>query len=122
MILKLIDILHILFLLIPIIIFFVNQRQIRNLKKYILLLIVLIPLHWVFLDNHCALTLLSKKMGNYNNSETTSQFSERYLKWIYLPIMKSLGWTWNSDDLEKMVSLHWILNILLVWYNTFFFF
>ena len=122
MILKLLDLLHILFLFIPIVIFLVNQKYISNYKKYILLIIALVPLHWVFLDDHCVLTLLSKKMGNYNNSETTSQFSERYLKWIYLPIMKSLGWTWNSDDLEKMVSLHWILNILLVWYNTFFFF
>ena len=67
------------------------------------------------------LTLLSKKMGNYNNSETTSQFSERYLKWLYLPIMKTIGWNWNSNDLEKMVSLHWIFNICLVWYNVFFF-
>ena len=121
MILKLIDLLHILFLLIPIIIFLVNQKYIRNFKKYILLLIVLIPLHWVFLDNHCVLTLLSKKMGNYNDSETTSQFSERYLKWLYLPIMKKIGWHWNSNGLDKMVSLHWILNIILVWYNTFFF-
>ena len=122
MILKLLDLLHILFLFIPIVIFLVNQKYISNYKKYILLIIALVPLHWVFLDDHCVLTLLSKKMGNYNNSETTSQFSERYLKWLYLPIMKTLGWNWNSNDLEKMVSLHWILNILLVWYNTFFFF
>ena len=81
----------------------------------------MIPLRRVFLDNHCVLTLLSKKMGNYNNSETTSQFSERYLKWLYLPIMKSLKLTWNSNDLEKMVSLHWIFNIILVLYNVFFF-
>ena len=122
MISELLDLVHILILFIPIAIFLVNQKKLSIFKKYILLIIVLIPLHWVFLDNHCAITLLSKKMGNYKNSETTSQFSERYLKWIYLPIMKSLGWTWNSDDLEKMVSLHWIFNIILVWYNTFFFF
>lgn len=122
MILKLLDILHILLLFVPIAVFLVNQKHLSIFKKYILLVIVLIPLHWVFLDGQCALTLVNKKMGNYTDSETNSQFSERYLKWIYLPIMKSIGWTWNSDNLNKMVSLHWIVNILLVWYNTFFFF
>ena len=60
-------------------------------------------------------------MGDYKNTRTTSDFSEHNLKWLYLPIMKVFNWKWNSQGLDKMVTLHWIINIILIWIYTFFY-
>lgn len=37
------------------------------------------PIHWLFLDNRCLFTLASQKMGNLQETETTSAFSEKYI-------------------------------------------
>ena len=33
--------------------------------------------------------------------------------------MDLIGWKWDSVGLDKMVTLHWIINIILVWYYSF---
>ena len=43
------------------------------------------------------------------------------MKWIYEPIMKLIGWEWNSKNLEKMVSINWMLMLILLWIYAFFF-
>ena len=114
------NIIHFILVFIPIIIFFVPKKVLHPLFPYIFLIIILIPLHWPLNDNECVFTTATKKSGNLQNSETTSQFSEKYLRWLYEPIMNLLGLKWNSDNLEKMVYYHWILNFILVWYyNTY---
>ena len=65
-------------------------------------------------------TLLSQKMGNYQETETNSEFSETNLKWLYKPIMNVIGWKWETGDIDKMVNLHMIINFILVWYYLFF--
>ena len=117
---KLLNIFHIILLLFPLLIFLIKPQILNNYKKYILLIASLIPLHWVYFNDHCALTIISKKMGDYQESTTTSDFSEHNLKWLYLPIMNIFKWKWNSVGLDKMVTLHWILNIILIWLYTFF--
>ncbi len=52
--------------------------------------------------------------------ETNSGFSEEYLEWLYRPIMTKIGWSWNSNGLDKMVNLHWLINFILLWYFLFF--
>ena len=120
MIKQIINFLHIILLTIPLIIFFIEPKKIKSFKKYIILIAALIPLHWVYFDDHCFLTIISKKMGDYKNTRTTSNFSEQNLKWLYFPIMKLFKWKWNSVGLDKMVTLHWIINIVLIWIYTFF--
>jgi hypothetical protein len=118
MLTKILDLFHGLIILIPIIIFFIPKL---SFHKYVLLFIVLLPHHWVYFDDHCVLTKISKNYGGIENTETTSGFSETYLKWLYKPIMDLFGWEWNSKGLDKMVTLHWIINIILVWYYSFFY-
>tara|TARA_B100000902_G_C26972015_1_gene745886 strand:- start:100 stop:291 length:192 start_codon:yes stop_codon:yes gene_type:complete len=54
------------------------------------------------------------------NTQTTSGFSETYLKWLYKPIMNLFKWEWNTKGLDKMINTHWIVNYILVWYYLFF--
>ena len=117
---KLIDIIHLSFVFSPLLLFILPSKYLKPYMKWILLVAILTPLHWKFFDNRCFLTVLSKKLGFYEDSETDSEFSENNLKWLYEPIMKLIGWEWNDKGLDKMVNLHWIINILLIWGYTFF--
>lgn len=112
---------HLILLLVPFIIYVIPTYYTKPIAKWILLIAALIPLHWVFFDNACIFTLFSKKMGNYQNAETDSEFSETNLKWLYKPIMRLFGWKWNNDGLNKMATLHWIINITLIWIYCFYF-
>ena len=117
---KSIDLLHLLFVFSPLILFTIPVNFVKPYMKWILLVAILTPLHWKFFDNRCFLTVISKKLGFYKNSETDSEFSENNLRWLYEPIMKVIGWKWGDKGLDKMVNLHWIINILLIWSYTFF--
>tara|TARA_B100001057_G_scaffold412721_1_gene428941 strand:- start:159 stop:527 length:369 start_codon:yes stop_codon:yes gene_type:complete len=118
---KILNFIHILLLLVPIVIYFFKKKLIKPYSHWILLVAAYIPLHWVFFNDSCVFTDLSIAMGDYQESETTSEFSENNLKWLYLPIMKMFGWEWNSLGLDKIVTLHWIINIFLIWYYCFYF-
>ena len=76
----------------------------------------MIPLHWIFLDNKCILTNLNKKLGDYKDIDVKdSAFTERYFRWLYEPIMNKIGYKWIEKDVDKMVHLHWIINIVTIW-------
>ena len=120
MIVLLLNLIHLFFVFLPILIFFVPLRYFSSLFKYIFLIIMLIPIHWVFLDNQCGITMITRHYGDLQNSETESGFSEKYLKWLYEPIMNIIGWKWDNDGLNKMVYLHWGVNYILIWYYLFF--
>ena len=83
-------------------------------------MLILIPIHWIFLDGQCVFTIITKYFGDMQNTETDSGFSEKYLKWLYEPIMNLIGWEWNDLGINKMVHLHWIVNFFLLWYYLFF--
>ena len=121
---KLLDIIHLIIVLIPFTIFFINNLLIRPYMKWILLIVTMIPLHWIFLDNKCILTSLNKKLGDYQNSNidiNESAFTERYFRWLYEPIMNRIGYKWVEKDVDKMVHIHWIINIVMVWAYYFFY-
>ena len=114
---------HILILLVPFLPYLqVPKRgtKLYNFYIWLILFMFLLPLHWVFFDDHCVFTLISKWLGDYKNTETTSAFSETNLKWIYKPIMDIIGWKWDSEGLDKMVNLHWVCNYVVIWYYIFY--
>ena len=114
------NIIHFIFLFTPVLIYFIKIELVQKYMHIIFLLIAITPLHWVFFDDQCISTILSKKMGDYQESETTSQFSERFMGWLYKPIMSIFGWEWNSEGLNKIISLHWIINVILIWNYCFY--
>ena len=111
---------HIFFVFIPFLIFVIPKLWLHKYFKYIMLAYLLTPLHWIFFDDSCIFTLFTKEYGNdFQNTETESNFSEKYLKWLYKPIMELIGWKWK-EDIEKMVYLHWIVIFICLWYYAFF--
>ena len=118
---SILNILHILLVFFPIFLYAMRPKTIRGIFKYIVLISILTPVHWKLFDGECISTIISKKLGDFKETETTSSFSETYLKWLYKPIMAHIfNWEWNSDNLDKMVYVHWILNFILIWYYIFF--
>lgn len=121
MIFHLINFIHLGLLFSPFIIFFINKAYFGWWFKYYVLILILTPLHWKFFDNKCILTILTKKIQNFKYSiSNNSQFTENYLKWLYMPIMNILGFKWNSDNIEKASYIHWIINFVLIWYFIFY--
>lgn len=112
--------LHIIFLFSPIIIFFVNKKYVNYIFKYLFLVLILIPIHWDLFQNQCLLTLLTDKLGDLKKTEFNSEFSEKYLKWFYEPLMLLFGMEWNSDNLDFIIIIHWIVNLILIWYYCFY--
>lgn len=111
---------HIFFVFIPFLIFVIPKLWLQKSFKYIMLAYLITPLHWIYFDDSCIFTLFTKKYGNdFQHTETESTFSEKYLKWLYKPIMELIGWKWK-DEIDKMVYLHWIVIFTCLWYYAFF--
>ena len=117
---KLIDIIHLIIVFHPFIIFFIPVKILKIIIPWILLINFLIPIHWNFFEK-CILTKLSLKIGAYKDSVTKSEFTEKYLKWLYKPIMNLIGWKWDDTGIRKMSNLHWLINFIIVWYIAFFY-
>lgn len=120
MLVNLLNFIHLILLFSPVIIYYIPVKYLSGIFKYVFLILILIPIHWDFLDGKCLFTLFTEQQGGLIEAETTSGFSEEYLEWLYRPIMKLIGWKWNSKDLNKMVNLHWLVNFVLLWYFLFF--
>ena len=121
LLIELLNLVHLAFIFSPIFIFFIPSSYMKPIIKWFLLIAILTPLHWKFFNNRCILTVIAMKFGYYSDSETDSEFSENNLKWLYHPIMKLIGWKWDDEGLDKMVYLHWIINIILIWIYTFYY-
>ena len=119
MLVDLLNILHFILLFSPILIFFIPIKYLSGYFKYLFLILILIPIHWVFLDDKCIFTIFTEQQGGLVEAETTSGFSEEYLEWLYRPIMNVIGWPWNNKGLAKMVNLHWLL--ILFYYGISYF-
>ena len=122
---RFLDTLHFIAIFSPILLYAIPPVYLKPLNpymKWILLWFILIPLHWPFFNNQCIFTIITRKISKkrYTNTETSSAFSERNLKWLYKPVMDVIGWNWDSEGLAKMTYLHALINIILVWYYTFF--
>ena len=121
---ELLNIFHFIALFSPVLLFFIPRaliRRYRYLFKYYFLIMILVPVHWVFFDGKCIFSMITANAGGLKNTETTAMFSEVYMKWLYKPIMNLIGWKWDSKGLNKMVNLHWVFNFLLLWYFNFYF-
>ena len=115
-----INILHIIFLFIPFILVIIPSNYLINVKLTIQLLVLVylfVPLHWVFFDNRCFITLYSISLGDYQSSKNSnSAFTEQNMRPIYEPIMNKIGLDWNKTiDIEKMINLHWMAIFVCLW-------
>ena len=114
-----IDSIHLIFLAYPLIIYILPSFLMIGFK-YIFLLHILTPLHWIFLEDQCILTKLSKNKKLEENKKTTSIFSEQYLWWLYDPMCKILKYKKNNLSYAKVINIHLGINLSLMWYYTFF--
>jgi len=119
MLIFILNAIHMLLIFVPIIIYFIKQKYLKPWFKFYVIFSIITPLHWIFFNNKCALTLISRSLGDKQAKK--SGFSEKYLKWLYKPLMKYVfNLKWNSDGIAKMVNIHWIFNFILLWYFIFY--
>lgn len=116
----LLDLFHIVFILSPIIIFFIPTKYFY-LTKIIILILFLTPLHWSLFNNKCLLTVFSQKLGGLSESNTGSAFTEKYLKHIYEFFFRLFNIKKNNKNLNKFVSIQWIVMYILVFYYIFYY-
>ena len=98
MIYPLINLIHFIGVFIPVIIYFLPIKNIKNIFKYIFLLYILVPMSWQFTNNKCILTSFVKKNNEFKNTISDSEFSEKYLKWLYYPIIKICKKKWEKNN------------------------
>lgn len=116
---NLVDTLHLIFLLYPICILLLPNYLLFG-YQYIFLMHMFTPLHWIFLDNQCILTKVSKNKKLEINKKTNSYFSEQYLWWLYDPLCNLLNYEKNNLSYAKIVNIHLGINLLIMWHYTFF--
>lgn len=119
---KAVNIIHIIILLIPIIIYLLPSRIVKPYIHWILFMMILIPLHWPFFDNKCIFTYISSYLGDYDNEEleTEASFTESNFKWLLNPIMNFFGMEWDNKNLHKILTLYALINITVVWFYAFY--
>ena len=117
----LLNIIHFVMLCIPMFIYFVPKKRMTTKFVYVYLGILLVPLHWPFFDDRCVFTILTQNTGGLKNTQTSSPFTEIYLRWLYEPFMKVFSMEWNDKNIEKAVYAHWIVIYILLWYYIFFY-
>lgn len=120
MINKILDLIHLLFILLPIGIYFIPKKYFW-LTKIIILLLLLTPLHWEFFDNYCVLTKISMRYGGFSDVNTDSPFTEKYLLWFLKPIFHLFNVEINNSTLNKAVYLQWIINYIIIYYYIFYY-
>ena len=117
----LLNFIHLILVIFPVCIYFLNKKKIKKYVKYLLLLSFLTPTHWYFFENQCISSVIAKKIGYKFDEQNEAPFTETYLVWLYKPIMKQIGWKWNEEGITKMSALHWTINFILCWYYCFFY-
>lgn len=118
---ELFNVVHLLAIFVPFLLVLIPSRFFLNIEltmKIIALFYFLIPLHWVFFDDRCVFTILSLKIGDYQNTQDAEiAFTESNLRPLYEPIMKMIGLKWeNRKDIDKMINIHWIIIFIIMWY------
>ena len=111
-----IDLAHFIFLFFPILIYFIHFPN--SIVQIMLLVSALVPISWYFYDHKCVFSVISSKLRQ-ETEKNELNFSERYLRKFYYLIQKSLGLTLDNDGFNKAIFLHWIVNLLLLWYYLF---
>ena len=114
------DLLHFIFLLLPIGIFFI-PIQYFWVTRIIILMLLLTPLHWGLIDDKCILSIVSKKFGGLKNSQYNSPFTEKYLGWLFYLIMDLFKMKRNKKNLDKLIYLQWFVSFLAIYYYIFYY-
>jgi len=117
------DIAHLFFEFYPAIIYFIPIKYSVIGFRYVFLIFICTPLHWIYFDNKCILTIISSKQNdNLKNEQSivTSSFSKQYLWWLYNPICNLFKWGINDQAYSKAINLHFFANYGLMWYYMFF--
>ena len=117
---SIVDILHLVFMLTPIIIFFIPYKYFY-ITKIIILLLFLTPIHWTLFNNKCILTKISQNLGGLDNAKTNSPFTEKYLKIIYNKLFNLLNIENNEQNINKFISIKWMIMYIIVFYYIFYY-
>ena len=120
---NIIDFVHLFFEFYPLLIYFPPIKYSVIGFKYLFLLYICTPLHWIFFDNKCILTIISSKQNIALKNDkliVDSSFSSQYLWWFYNPICNIMGWGINSNGYSKAINAHFFINYCLMWYYIFF--
>lgn len=113
-----IDLIHIIFVLMPIGIFFIPKKYFW-LTKIIILLLLLTPIHWILFDNNCILSLFSKNTGGLKNTKYNSPFTEKYLGWLFLSILNFFNMEKTPRNFSKLVNIQWMIKYVIIYFYLF---
>ena len=112
-----IDLAHFILLFFPIMIYFIHFPN--SSIQIMFLLSALVPLSWYFYDHKCVFSVLSSKLRQ-ETEENEKNFSERYLEKFYFFIQNVLGFPEGDEGFNKAIFVHWIVNMVLLWFYLFF--
>ena len=115
-----IDIIHLIYILLPFGIYFIPKKYFW-LTKIIILLLLLTPLHWQFFNDKCILSKMSKLFGGLKHADHGSPFTEKYLFWIIKPLFNILKLELNHSNIHKAIYFQWGINYLIVYYYIFYY-
>lgn len=106
----LIEIIHSLLLIIPILFYFGILKN-NTLFKVIFLIILITPIHWIFFNNKCALTLLS---DYFNEDPVHKTFLEKYFGKVFNYFSKIINIP--KDKLYRnYITCFIIIDVILMW-------
>jgi hypothetical protein len=115
LLLFIIEFFHFIFLYIPIAIYFGFIKSDFVLKS-IFIIILITPLHWIFFDNKCILTILGNKLNNSSDNKTYFQRNFPFI-WSYCSGFFKMS---SKDFVSKFILIVIMINIILLWYFIFF--
>lgn len=118
---KILNWIHLIIVIFPFFIFIIPPKFMKRIVEWILLFYILTPVHWIFFDNKCVLTMLTQILGSLEETEEGAEFSNIYLRWLYEPILNIFGLEWNIHNIGIAAVSHAFINILLIWIYCFFY-
>lgn len=111
------DMFHLLLMFVPFILLCIKIEYLKYYKfqlKILFLLFILVPAHWMVLNDECLLTKISKQQGTIDN--VSNAFTKKYLSFIYYPILRFFNLPINDKYIDKLIGIHWILLLSCFWY------
>ena len=110
------DLAHFILLFFPIMVYFISFPS--STVQIMFLLSSFVPLSWYFYDHKCIFSVLSSKLRQ-ETEKNEENFSERYLAKFYTIIQRLLGFDESGKSFNKVIFLHWVVNMVLLWFYLF---
>lgn len=128
MLISIINFIYIIYTLFPFLLLFLKKKYLQKIRdhlKYIFLVYIITPLLWIICNGECIMTLLCKYIGYYNENNENNEkqycdFNEKYLKFIYKPIIIIFNMDYNEKNILKLTSILSFIPILTMYYVSFF--